>query len=172
MPHWGTAEKRTKLLLTTCQSQQHSNRQMQSSAEKMHGARRRVDLHPSGIGNVYLYMSVVSAMQVFLQEVCLMFCFVFHDSGTEYFVKKAGVRHLLHLTCVVALTCMGIVLPLATGMRLRGEENKQRCVLGTHTSCSNLVLMNTGHIQRVGEEGRRNDGGQFPPPILTLRINF
>lgn len=50
---------------------------MQSSvrAEKMrrrrHGARRRVDLHPSGIGNVCVHIGVLSAMQVFLQEVCL-----------------------------------------------------------------------------------------------------
>lgn len=95
---------------------------MQSSAEKMHGARRRVDLHPSGIGNICLYMGVVSAMQVFLQEFCLVFCFVFHDSGTEYFVKKAGVRHLLHLTCVAALTCMGTVLPLATGIICVGKK--------------------------------------------------
>lgn len=71
-----------------------------------------------------------------------------------------------------ALICVGTVLPLATGMHLHEEENKQKCVLGTHMSCSNLVLMSTGHIQRAGEEGRRNDGGQLPPPIPTLRISF
>lgn len=88
----------------------------------------------------------------------------------ECFVKKASFRHLLHFEA--SLICVGTVLPLATGMHLHGEENKQKCVLGTHMSCSNLVLMSTGHIQRVGEEGRRNDGGQLPPPIPTLRISF
>lgn len=56
----------------------------------------------------------------------------------ECFVKKAGFRHLLHREA--ARICVGTMLPLATSMHLLGEENKQKCVLGTHMSCSNLVL--------------------------------
>lgn len=50
-------------------------------------------------------------------------------------------------------------------------EKTNRSVSWTHVCSSNLVLGSTGHILRVGEEGR-SDGGQLPSPIPTLRISF
>lgn len=84
----------------------------------------------SGIGNVCLYMAVVSANQVLFPGSAWCFALFSMILVPECFVRKAGVRHLLHREA--ALICVGTVLPLATGMHLHREENKQKCVLGTH----------------------------------------
>lgn len=102
-------------------------------------------------------------------SVYLVFCLTVHDRDTRVLLKPAGFRHLL--LCEAALICVGTVLPVATGMHLHVGENKQVCPGHTRVM-HNLVLASTGHVQRVGEEGRRSDGGQLPPPIPTLRISF
>lgn len=89
-----------------------------------------MDLHSSGIGDIYQYMGVeVSWKCACKRSVCLVFCLPVRDRDTRVLLKRTGFRHVL--LCEAAVVCVGAVLPLATGMHLHGGENKQKCILGT-----------------------------------------